>query len=233
MDNFAPYQKRNTSFIVQNIITDSNKTVRIFQYPIPVGKQRDLLDIPGVAESDIRASLLKGEIMHKLLAKEIKIVFSDIDLLQFNLSQKLFLQQSGVVNGYEVGSGQITSELDNRISDGGGGVVGTYATAELSSQNASGLIRTTTPGKIFYCSTIAVSISNSSINNAGQLNILDGGDGGTLLLPITLASSNTQFTSQFSMALTFPTPLQFTTDTYAKIISGVLNYSITLVGYET
>lgn len=114
MDIFAPYQKRNTSFIVKNIITNSNKTVRIFQYPIPVGKQRDLLDIPGVAESDIRASLLKGEILHKLLAQEITIVFSDIDLLQFNTAQKSFLQQSGVVVGLDVsGSGGGLSATDH------------------------------------------------------------------------------------------------------------------------
>jgi hypothetical protein len=42
-DQFAPYQKFNTSFIVQNIISGTPKTINIFQYPIRVGAQRDLL----------------------------------------------------------------------------------------------------------------------------------------------------------------------------------------------
>ena len=106
-DQFAPYQKFNTSFIVENIISGTPKIINIFQYPIPVGAQRDLLKIPYVSEADIRASLLKGEIMHKLRAGEIKIVFSDIDLLQFNADQRAFLQQSGVLNGLQISSSQL------------------------------------------------------------------------------------------------------------------------------
>ena len=105
-DQFAPYQKFNTSFIVKNIISGTPKTINIFQYPIRVGAQRDLLAIPGVSEGDIRASLLKGEILHKLKAQEITIVYSDIDLLQFNDDQLAFLKASGVVNGLKVGSSQ-------------------------------------------------------------------------------------------------------------------------------
>lgn len=101
-NSFAPYEKRYTSFVVKNIITDSNKVVRIFQYPIPVGETRDLLAIPGVAESDIRASLLKGEILHKLLAGEITVIASDIDLLQFNNLQRTFLMNSGITKGLTV-----------------------------------------------------------------------------------------------------------------------------------
>lgn len=102
MDDFAPFHKRNTCFVVKNIITDSNKTVKIFQYPIPIGYERDLLAIPGVSESDIRASLLKGEILHKLLANEITIVCSDIDLLQFNNDQLNFLASKGVTVGLQI-----------------------------------------------------------------------------------------------------------------------------------
>jgi len=109
-NSFAPYEKLSTSFVVKNIITNSNKVVRIFQYPIPVGKTRDLLDIPGVGEADIRASLLKGEILHKLLAKEISVITSDIDLLQFNAQQKALLQAAGITIGLDVsGLGYITA----------------------------------------------------------------------------------------------------------------------------
>lgn len=88
--------------------------VNIFQYPIYPGDTRDLLRIPGVDESDIRGSLLKGEIKHKLLAKEITVVCSDIDLLQFNDDQRAFLQLAGIVNG-------LTITADQAPGLGGGG----------------------------------------------------------------------------------------------------------------
>lgn len=108
-DNFAtqfPFTYPiNGCFVVQNIITNSNKTIKIFDYPIPVGMIRDLLKIPGVSESSIRASLLKGELRNKLIAKEIRVICSDIDLIQFNNDQKIFLLSSGVMIGLDAGSG--------------------------------------------------------------------------------------------------------------------------------
>lgn len=108
-DEFAPYLKKYGCFTVLNIShlnqdhgPERKKVVKIFHYPIMPGKTRDLLAIPGVAESDIRASLLKGEIRHKILAQDIIVVCSDIDLLQFNSDQKMFLQQAGVVDGLEI-----------------------------------------------------------------------------------------------------------------------------------
>lgn len=103
-------------FIVENIITNSNKTIRIFDYPILVGGTRDILRIPGISEADIRASLLKGEIRNKLLAKEIRIICSDIDLLQFNPDQKKFLMQGGVTYGTEVNSANISYLWREEIS---------------------------------------------------------------------------------------------------------------------
>ena len=105
MDIFAPYLKINGCFIVQNI-SPQVKTINIFNYPINYLDTRDLLMIPGVAEQDIRASLLKGELNHKIRAQDIVVVCSDIDLLQFNLSQRAFLQSSGIVNGLQVTSTQ-------------------------------------------------------------------------------------------------------------------------------
>lgn len=105
MDEFAPYLKKYGCFIVKNVSPDQNKTIKIFNYPIAYGKSRDLLQIPGVAEADIRASLLKGELRHKILASEVIVTCSDIDLLQFNLSQKAFLQSAGIVNGLDAGGG--------------------------------------------------------------------------------------------------------------------------------
>lgn len=102
MDVFAPFLKKYGCFVVRNVTPQRQKTITIFQYPIPFNTTRDLLQIPGVAEQDIRASLLKGELRHKILAKDIVVECSDIDLLQFNDDQKQFLQDAGIVKGLEV-----------------------------------------------------------------------------------------------------------------------------------
>ncbi len=94
-------------FIVLNCMTERSKTIRIWDYPIPVGTTRDLLRIPGIDESDIRASLLKGVLRNKLLAKEISIICSDVDLLQFNNTNKEFLQNSGITIGLEISNNEI------------------------------------------------------------------------------------------------------------------------------
>lgn len=104
MNDFAPYLKRNGAFIVKNVTPDRNKTIKIFNYPIPFNQTRDLLQIPGVAEADIRASLLKGELRHKVLSKDIIVLVSDIDLLQFNDDQKAFLKGAGIIKGLQVSS---------------------------------------------------------------------------------------------------------------------------------
>ncbi len=104
MNKFAPYQPNYGTFKVKNIAED-RKTIKIFLYPINFNSVRDLLKIPGVSESDIRASLLKGELLRKIQAREISIIESDIDLLQFNDNQKEFLQNAGIINGLEISGG--------------------------------------------------------------------------------------------------------------------------------
>jgi hypothetical protein len=103
LDSFAPNKKLHGCFIVKNIGVPK-KNVKIFGYPVPYLVERDLLDIPGVGEADIRTSLLKGEILHKILANEIIVTCSDIDLLQFNEDQKAFLQSAGIIKGLSVDS---------------------------------------------------------------------------------------------------------------------------------
>ena len=98
MNDFAPYYPQNTSFIVKNI-SPQNKTIKIFNYPIPMGQMRNLLEIPGIDEVDLRGSLLKGELNHKLRSNDIIVIASDIDLTQYNNAQITFLQSYGIVNG--------------------------------------------------------------------------------------------------------------------------------------
>lgn len=117
MDDFAPFLKRNGCFIVRNVTPDRNKTIQIFKYPILFNTTRDILQIPGVSEADIRASLLKGELRHKILAKDIVVECSDIDLLQFNDDQKAFLQSAGIIKGLEVsGTGNLNYAFRDEIA---------------------------------------------------------------------------------------------------------------------
>lgn len=97
-NSFAPYASLNTFFIVQNV-SPQRKTIKIFNYPINLGCTRDLLQIPGVGEADIRVSLLKGELQHKILAQDIVIVETNLDLLQFDPLQLQFLLSAGVNYG--------------------------------------------------------------------------------------------------------------------------------------
>lgn len=114
-NDFAQYSSPNTTFVVQNT-SPQKKVIKIFNYPINFETTRDLLKIPGVSESDIRASLLKGELRHKLLAKDIYIVASDIDLIQFNTAEYNFLAAAGVDVGLRVTPGQASG-----FPSGGGG----------------------------------------------------------------------------------------------------------------
>ena len=88
-----------TVFVVKNITTD--KEIRVFDVKIPPGRTYDLMSIPNVSEADIRHSLLKGQLHIKAIGLEIRVVNSNIDLLQFDDCHKSFLQSIGVVNGLE------------------------------------------------------------------------------------------------------------------------------------
>jgi hypothetical protein len=94
-------KRDSTRFIVKNI-APNNKTIKVFNYPILNQQTRDLLAIPGVSEADIRHDLLKGEVMIKIKHKELLVVDSNIDLLQFDDEQKQFLIDAGVNDGYEI-----------------------------------------------------------------------------------------------------------------------------------
>lgn len=121
-NDFAPYKKDCTQFIVRNV-SPQNKTISIFTYPINMKHQRDLLLIPGVSESDIRASLLKGELRHKFLAKDIELVYSDVDLLQFSDCEKDWLKSLGFTTGIEINMPQLGEDVVNFIIASGTGAV--------------------------------------------------------------------------------------------------------------
>jgi hypothetical protein len=131
MDVFAPGRKDCTAFVVRNI-SPQNKTINIFNYPIPMYKTRDLLAIRGVAEDDIRASILKGEIRHKFKCEDIELVYSDIDLLQFSECEKEWLISLGFTTGIDIGWNQLDGYVQGLIElgaeGGGGGAADGYIT---------------------------------------------------------------------------------------------------------
>jgi hypothetical protein len=100
-------RKVHTVFVVKNITLGfpEQKTVRVFQAPIRAGETRDLMGLPSVSEADIRNALLKGELGLKLRNRELLVIESNIDLLQFDNEQLAFLQSVGVVDGLQVSGG--------------------------------------------------------------------------------------------------------------------------------
>lgn len=106
--------KKNTSikFIVKNV-SFYRKKLTVFNYPILYGQTRDLLAIPEISEEDIRHSLIKGVLAIKIKAKDLIIVYSDIDLIQFNSEQKIFLEEAGIDKGLEISGTEIETSTYN------------------------------------------------------------------------------------------------------------------------
>jgi hypothetical protein len=98
------------------------KVIFVFNYPINPGDIRDLLQIPGVQESDIRASLLKGVLRHKFLCGDIELVSSNVDLLQFSDKQRSWLLSYGFTEGVQIGWDELDGYVQNEIITGGSGI---------------------------------------------------------------------------------------------------------------
>lgn len=111
MSEFAPGPKQNTVFIVKNV-SSSRRAIKIFRHKIDWNQQFDLLGIRGISEEDIRASLLKGELLHRLLNSTIEVIESDINLLQFNEEQRDFLLSKGIT----IGNGEIFT-LNSQVAN--------------------------------------------------------------------------------------------------------------------
>lgn len=114
--------KYNTHCIFRNI-SNPKKTVKIFNAPINYLDTRDILSLKGVSEEDIRVSLLKGVLRHKLLCKDIELVSSNIDLLQFSNKQRSWLQSYGFTEGVTIGVDELSSETIDFIESHGGGSI--------------------------------------------------------------------------------------------------------------
>lgn len=138
------FRKQTTiNFTVKNI-SPSRKKQTIFNYPIEYGQTRDLLSIPEIGEADIRHSLIKGELVNKLRNREIEIVSSSIDLLQFDSEQRKFLEDHGVDFGLELSSENITdiwvdSHNKSPLIDQSGTVDNPYTTIQAAVDHAAAI----------------------------------------------------------------------------------------------
>lgn len=106
---------KNGKFVVQNITPDRKKTIHLFGYPILYLNTRDLLAIPGVDESIIKVSLLKGVLKHRILARDILVIMSDVNLVQYNADQAEFLKQAGITIGVDSAGNANTYKFKSNV----------------------------------------------------------------------------------------------------------------------
>jgi hypothetical protein len=161
----TPFPKDHTQFRVQNISADG-KTVRCFGFPILYNLTYDLLSINHISEADIRHSLLKGDLMIKIKQKEIRVVESDIDLLQFNEDQKAFLKAAGIIKGLEIDTDQLNENIE--FNGGTGSLPVTFHQNISVLGNKNGVNRYfMTPHK-FYMGTLEGSTFSIHVRHNGK-----------------------------------------------------------------
>lgn len=118
MNVFAPFLPECGQFIVRNI-SPQKKTIFIFNNPINLYETRDLLRIPGIYEAEIKSSLMKGTLKRKFLNKDIELVISNIDLLQFTDCGIQYLEGYGFTTGVTIGYNQLDGYVQSLLGGGG------------------------------------------------------------------------------------------------------------------
>ncbi len=99
----------------------------------------------------------------------------------------------------------------------------TYKTAQISGVSAQTTIYTVTASKVFYLTSIAMSII------PGGPAVVNISDNASILLPFSAGPKD----NSCFMSVTFPEPLHFSTNVILKIASGTLTSgSVNIVGYE-
>lgn len=106
-----------------------------------------------------------------------------------------------------------------------------YVTANVSNQVISSTVYTVSTGRYLHMTSLIVSVENTSTLLTGTLNIRDG-NGGTIILPITIPVATNQSNGSANIQITFPVSVVFSTAVYAQLAIGTVTYSIMFVGYE-
>ena len=96
--NIFAYRRNPTTltFIVQNV---KIKWISIFNNPVAPNGYIDLMKIRGISEEEIKSSLIKGELYHKIRTKSIKVFQSNVNLTSFDPTFTAFLNNAGITTG--------------------------------------------------------------------------------------------------------------------------------------
>lgn len=112
MNQFA---NRNNKTLLKFVIANVNytkKNIAIFGHSIRYGATLDLMKVRGISEDDIKDSLIKGDLRHKIDNKDIKVMISNIHLITFDPNFKAFLNANNMVVGTAV-SGNLVITTGN------------------------------------------------------------------------------------------------------------------------
>lgn len=162
------------NFTIRNI-SPQRKRLTVFNTPIEYLQTYDLMTIEGIAEDDIRSSLVKGELANKIRVGAIQIVSSSINLLQFDSEQKAFIDSANADVDQPLPG---TDPITQCGSGGGGGTVienggtlsGTYDGDVLCKGEATLVGNVTVNGNL----KVLGNLINSTRNNLSVLGSLYG-----------------------------------------------------------
>lgn len=98
MSNFANYTSNSVSFVLKNVTAPPGRIIKVFNVQVYPGFTIDVMKIPGIAEEDIRASLLKGDLRNKITNGQLKIISSTIGLPEYDITFIKDLGNMGLYN---------------------------------------------------------------------------------------------------------------------------------------
>lgn len=107
----------------------------------------------------------------------------------------------------------------------------TRINASLTNQTTNQTVYTVTSGRTFFLTEYVLTAVNSSTSTLGQVTIRDDG---VVKVPHILQKDAVSATSNgpsLAVGLTLEQPVQFTTDVNV-VITGTINYSIAIMGFE-
>lgn len=101
-------------------------------------------------------------------------------------------------------------------------------------QSSSGALYTVPSSFTFYATSVEFTTINTNQNNAARIRLRDGGSSGDFKGGAVVNESlkDAGGTNQASDSfITYPDPLQFTTDVYLEIVQGTVTADVLIVGY--
>jgi hypothetical protein len=174
----------------------------------------------GLSPQILGADAFISPLMTATLGRNI-IVGQDGSGSFVNVSTVQTTNNSGTYNSLLAVSGARPSQLFGRDK----------VALTLDSISASSSVHTVTASEDYYVTDILLTIENTNTTTSGSVKFEDG-SGGTLILPVLVEEARTNETSVTTITHTFAEPIVFTTEVYVTIVSGTLNISGIINGYE-